>query len=278
MLGRTPGNIRAVRRSGWRHRDFDHERCSATSSRRAHNRRTLVKPRIIICVPFGHHRSREARRQSERRERRSARGVLIESPWLRPSAPAADHRAERQHDRRHRAARPRSPSSRSPASSTRRAFPRRRRQDGRRISAYLKRSTTSPSASRRPSASRCKSATRTRRKADDVRGQRARSRRGVPKTVIVNSDEIREALDRADQCNRRGGCCCARKHRRSSGRHRRQRRRLTGGGALLFNLDVLLREETGLPVMVCAIRSARSSSEAAKRWDHIELLKEVTIS
>jgi actin-like ATPase involved in cell morphogenesis len=26
---------------------------------------------------------------------------------------------------------------------------------------------------------------------------------------------------------------------------------LTGGGALLKNLDVLLREETGLPVMVC---------------------------
>ena len=28
---------------------------------KAHNRRTLVQPRIIICVPFGHHRGREAR-------------------------------------------------------------------------------------------------------------------------------------------------------------------------------------------------------------------------
>ena len=53
---------------------------------------------------------------------------------------------------------------------------------------------------------------------------------------------------------------------------------LTGGGALLKNLDVLLREETGLPVMVCDDPiSARSCSAAARRSTTSKLLKEVTI-
>ena len=55
MLGRTPGNIQAVRplRDGVI-ADFE---ITAAMLRhfieRAHDRRTLVKPRIIICVPFG---------------------------------------------------------------------------------------------------------------------------------------------------------------------------------------------------------------------------------
>ncbi len=40
---------------------------------------------------------------------------------------------------------------------------------------------------------------------------------------------------------------------------------LTGGGALLKNLDVLLREETGLPVMVSTIRCPPSCSAPARR-------------
>jgi len=55
MLGRTPGNIRAVRplRDGVI-ADFEiTEAMLRYFIARAHNRRTLVKPRIIICVPFG---------------------------------------------------------------------------------------------------------------------------------------------------------------------------------------------------------------------------------
>ena len=53
---------------------------------------------------------------------------------------------------------------------------------------------------------------------------------------------------------------------------------LTGGGALLRNLDVLLREETGLPVMVSDDPVSAVVLGSGKTLDHLELLKEVTIS
>src|SRR5512146_1775085 len=52
---------------------------------------------------------------------------------------------------------------------------------------------------------------------------------------------------------------------------------LTGGGALLKNIDVLLREETGLPVMVSDDPISAVVLGSGKTLDHIELLKEVTI-
>ena len=53
---------------------------------------------------------------------------------------------------------------------------------------------------------------------------------------------------------------------------------LTGGGSLLKNLDVLLREETGLPVMVCDDPISAVVLGSGKALDHIELLRDVTIS
>ena len=52
---------------------------------------------------------------------------------------------------------------------------------------------------------------------------------------------------------------------------------LTGGGALLRNLDVLLREETGLPVMVADDPISAVVLGSGKTLDHPGLLKEVTI-
>ena len=52
---------------------------------------------------------------------------------------------------------------------------------------------------------------------------------------------------------------------------------LTGGGALLRNLDVLLREETGLPVMVADDPISAVVLGSGKVLDHPRLLKEVTI-
>ncbi len=55
MLGRTPGNIQAIRpmKDGVI-ADFDvTEAMLKYFIRKAHNRRTLVHPRIIICIPFG---------------------------------------------------------------------------------------------------------------------------------------------------------------------------------------------------------------------------------
>ena len=53
---------------------------------------------------------------------------------------------------------------------------------------------------------------------------------------------------------------------------------LTGGGALLSNLDVLLREETGLPVMVSDDPVSAVVLGSGRALEHVELLREVTIS
>src|SRR5947207_9319465 len=55
MLGRTPGNITAIRplKDGVI-ADFEiTEAMLRYFIQKIHNRRTLVRPRIIICVPFG---------------------------------------------------------------------------------------------------------------------------------------------------------------------------------------------------------------------------------
>src|SRR5512136_674213 len=82
MLGRTPGNIQAVRplRDGVI-ADFEiTEAMLRHFIAQAHNRRTLVKPRIIICVPFGITEV-EKRAVKESAEAAGAREVyLIEEP------------------------------------------------------------------------------------------------------------------------------------------------------------------------------------------------------
>ncbi len=51
---------------------------------------------------------------------------------------------------------------------------------------------------------------------------------------------------------------------------------LAGGGALLKNLDILLREETGLPVMVADDPLSAVVLGSGKVLDEIELLKRIT--
>jgi len=101
---------------------------------------------------------------------------------------------------------------------------------------------------------------------------------GVPKTLSVNSDEVREALAEpvsaivesvrsvlercppelaADIVDR--GIV------------------LTGGGALLRNLDVLLRQETGLPVMVAENPECAVVMGTGKALDELGLLREVAM-
>jgi rod shape-determining protein MreB len=52
---------------------------------------------------------------------------------------------------------------------------------------------------------------------------------------------------------------------------------LTGGSSQLRNLDVLLREETGLPVMVCENPQLAVVLGTGRALDEIELLKEIAL-
>jgi len=52
---------------------------------------------------------------------------------------------------------------------------------------------------------------------------------------------------------------------------------LAGGGALLLNLDVLLREETGLPVTLADDPLTAVVMGAGKALDEISLLRDVTV-
>jgi rod shape-determining protein MreB len=52
---------------------------------------------------------------------------------------------------------------------------------------------------------------------------------------------------------------------------------MVGGGALLRNLDVMLREQTGLPVMLAEDPLTAVALGTGRCLDEIALLREVTI-
>jgi rod shape-determining protein MreB len=110
----------------------------------------------------------------------------------------------------------------------------------------------------------------------DVKGRDLIS--GIPRVVEINSEEIREAItepisvivdaikdalenappELAGDIVDRGVV-------------------LTGGGALLRNIDVLLREETGLPITIADDPLSVVARGAGKALDELDLLKEITI-
>jgi len=110
----------------------------------------------------------------------------------------------------------------------------------------------------------------------DVKGRDLIS--GIPKTVEINSEEIRDAImepikiivdtikdalenappELAGDIVDRGIV-------------------LTGGGALLRNLDVLIREETGLPITIADDPLTTVAIGAGMALDQLDVLKEVAI-
>lgn len=101
---------------------------------------------------------------------------------------------------------------------------------------------------------------------------------GVPKTLVINSDEIRDAMSEPiNAIVEAAMLALERTPPELSADIVDKGIVLTGGGALLRNLDVLLREETGLPVMVCDDPISAVVLGSGKALDHIDLLREVTI-
>jgi rod shape-determining protein MreB len=247
---------------------------------RAHNRRTLVKPRIIICVPFGITEV-EKRAVKESAESAGAREVyLIEEPMaaaIGAGLPITEPSGNMVVDIGGGTTEVAVISLAGIVYSQSVRVGGDKMDDA--ISAYLKRKYNLPSASRRPSASRFRSATRTRSRSSS----RPKSRGAIwspafPKTVVVNSDEIREALTEPIQRDRRGRAPALEKDAAGArGRHRRQGHRPHRRRRAASQPRRAPREETGLPVMVSDDPISAVVLGSGKALDHMELLKEVTI-
>ncbi|HEY0464273.1 MAG TPA: rod shape-determining protein [Polyangiaceae bacterium] len=282
MLGRTPGNIVAIRplRDGVI-ADFEiTEAMLRYFIARAHTRRTLVKPRIIICVPFGITEV-EKRAVKESAESAGAREVyLIEEPMaaaIGAGLPITEPSGNMVVDIGGGTTEVAVISLAGIVYSQSVRVGGDKMDDA--IVAYMKRKYNL--AIGEQTAERIKITIGNAYQLDPQLTMEVKGRdmvAGIPKTVIVNSDEIREAL--AEPINAIVEAVLLALERTPPELAADIVDKgivLTGGGALLKNIDVLLREETGLPVMVSDDPISCVVLGSGKALDHIELLKEVTI-
>jgi rod shape-determining protein MreB len=101
---------------------------------------------------------------------------------------------------------------------------------------------------------------------------------GVPKTVEVSDEEIRDSLlEPISQIVDAVRIALERTPPELASDIVDKGIVLAGGGALLRNLDVLLREETGLPVHLAEDPLTAVVMGAGKVLDELTLLKDVTI-
>ncbi|MGB0589699.1 MAG: rod shape-determining protein [Myxococcota bacterium] len=282
MLGRTPGSIVAIRpmRDGVI-ADFEiTEAMLRYFIQKAHNRRTLVRPRIIICVPYGITEV-EKRAVRESAEAASAREVyLIEEPMaaaigagLPITEPSGNMIVDIGGGTTEVAV----------ISLAGVVYSKSIKCGGDKmdeaIGNHIKRKYNLLVGER--TAENIKCTIGTAYPTDEVMTMEVKGRdllSGIPKTVTINSDEVREALSEpvfqiteavrhalegtppelaADIVDK--GIVIA------------------GGGALLRNVDVLLREETGLPVTIAEDPMSAVVLGSGKALDSLALLRGVTV-
>src|ERR1041384_5398002 len=282
MLGRTPGNIVAIRplKDGVI-ADFEiTEAMLRYFIQKIHNRRTLVRPRIIICVPFGITEV-EKRAVRESAESAGAREVyLIEEPMaaaIGAGLPITEPSGNMVVDIGG------GTTEVAVISLAGIVYSQSVRVGGDKmdeaIVAYMKRKYNL--AIGEQTAERIKMTIGNAYPLDGQMTMEVKGRdmvAGIPKTVVVNSDEVREAL--AEPMNaivEAALLALERTPPELAADIVDKGVVLTGGGALLKNMDVLLREETGLPVMVADDPISAVVLGSGKTLDHIELLKEVAI-
>jgi len=282
MLGRTPGSIVAIRplKDGVI-ADFEiTEAMLRYFIHKVHNRRTLVRPRIIVGVPFGITEV-EKRAVRESAESAGAREVyLIEEPMaaaIGAGLPITEPTGNMIVDIGG------GTTEVAVISLSGIVFSRSVRVGGDKmdeaIVAYMKRKYNL--AIGEQTAERIKITIGNAYPLEQMLTMEVKGRdmvAGVPKTVVVNSEEVREAL--AEPINAIVEATLLALERTPPELAADIVDKgvvLTGGGALLKNIDVLLREETGLPVMVSDDPISAVVLGSGKTLDHIELLKEVTI-
>ncbi len=282
MLGRTPHNIQAVRplRDGVI-ADFEiTEAMLRHFIARASNRRTLVKPRIVICVPFGITEV-EKRAVKESAESAGAREVyLIEEPMaaaIGAGLPITEPSGNMVVDIGG------GTTEVAVISLAGIVYSQSVRVAGDKmdeaIAQYIKRKYNMMIGEQ--TAERIKITAGNAYPLEQPITMEVKGRdmvAGIPKTVIVNSDEIRESLSEPINAIVEAVLVALERTPPELAADIVDKGVvLTGGGALLKNLDVLLREETGLPVMVCDDPISAVVLGSGKALEHIELLKEVTL-
>jgi rod shape-determining protein MreB len=282
MLGRTPGNIVAIRpmKDGVI-ADFEvTEAMLRYFITKAHNRRTLVRPRIIVCVPSGITEV-EKRAVRDSALAAGAREVyLIEEPMaaaigagLPITEPSGNMIVDIGGGTTEVAV----------ISLAGIVFAKSIRVAGDKmdeaIVGYIKRKYNLLIGER--SAEQIKKDIGSAYPLDEQLTVEVKGRdlvAGVPKTLTVNSDEIREAL--AEPVNAIVDAVrvvLERTPPELSADIVDKGIVLSGGGSQLKNLDVLLREETGLPVMVSENPQLAVVLGTGRALDELRLLREVAL-
>jgi rod shape-determining protein MreB len=101
---------------------------------------------------------------------------------------------------------------------------------------------------------------------------------GVPKTIEINTEDIREALvEPVNAIVEATKIALERTPPELAADIADKGIVLSGGGGLLRNLDVLLREETGLPIMLAEDPFTCVVMGCGRCLDEIELLRDVTL-
>ncbi len=282
MLGRTPGSVQAVRplRDGVI-ADFEiTEAMLEYFIRKTNNRKTLVKPRIVICVPFGITEV-EKRAVRESAESAGAREVyLIEEPMaaaIGAGLPVTEATGNMVVDIGG------GTSEVAVISLAGIVYSQSIRVGGDKmdeaIQAYLKRKYNLMVGEQ--TAERVKCQVGNAYPLEEPLTMEVKGRdlvAGIPRTLVINSDEIRDAL--AEPINSIVDAVMGALEKTPPELCSDIKDKgivLTGGGALLRNLDVLLREETGLPVMVADDPISAVVLGSGKSLDHPDLLRMIAI-
>jgi rod shape-determining protein MreB len=283
MLGRAPGSISVIR--PLRHgviADFDStEKMLHYFIRKTHQRRSIVHPRVVVTVPSGITQVEKRAVRQSAKQAGAREAYLIEEPIaaaLGAGLPVAEPGANMIVDIGG------GTTEVAVISLAGIVYSQSVRVGGDKmdeaIVAYMKRKYNM--AIGEQTAERIKITIGHAYAADQSMSMEVKGRdmvAGIPKTVVVNAEEIREAVtEPVNAIVEAALLALERTPPELAADIVDKGIVLTGGGALLKNLDLLLREETGLPVMVSDDPISAVVLGSGKALDHIELLKEVTLS
>jgi rod shape-determining protein MreB len=282
MLGRTPGNIVAIRpmKDGVI-ADFEiTEAMLRHFIRKVHNRRSLIRPRIIICVPSGI-TPVEKRAVRESAESAGAREVyLIEEPMaaaIGAGLPITEPICNMVVDIGG------GTSEVAVISLAGIVYAKSVRMGGDKmddaILQYVKRAYNLLIGER--TSEIIKTTIGNAYPGSEIESMDVKGRdlvTGIPKIINVNSDEIRQAIqEQIDTIVAAVKTALEQTPPELAADIVDRGIYLTGGGALLKNLDTLLHQETGLPIKIADDPLSTVVMGSGKALDNLSILKEVMV-